>query len=271
MSTYNDSASTVTTTSGQLVPPGAYGLEDTSKNLDSTNKTISVSVNHFTVFVVVDSTSSVLTGKIVDVSGGSGGDSGGGSSTPTATITPMDNSQPLALQNIIVGSTVSITGLRVSGAGTPTEDHSVNVISSGTGNSGAVTVIVRSKAQTKVIALNGTEMFDVNDPRDGSNDISIKVTGISAAGRVSLLVTSLVSGGRALTVDDLVDYTGTEIEAVNFPNPFDARVQGGGFKGTKTQGQLTLTRTGATTFRMLCRKISWAPCGSRSKARSGSW
>ena len=59
---YNDTASTVTTTGGVLVPPNSYGIEDTSKTVDSVNNTVSVSVNHFTVYVVVNSTEPMLIG-----------------------------------------------------------------------------------------------------------------------------------------------------------------------------------------------------------------
>ncbi|OGR79544.1 MAG: hypothetical protein A3I11_04020 [Elusimicrobia bacterium RIFCSPLOWO2_02_FULL_39_32] len=57
---YNDTSSTVTTTSGESVPPGSYGLESSNKSVDLTNKTITVDVNHFTVYVVVNATSTVL-------------------------------------------------------------------------------------------------------------------------------------------------------------------------------------------------------------------
>ncbi len=57
---YNDTNSSMFATDGTTVAPGAYGLESTGRSLNTSNNTISVSVNHFTVYVVVNSTESVL-------------------------------------------------------------------------------------------------------------------------------------------------------------------------------------------------------------------
>jgi len=52
-----------------------------------------------------------------------------------------------------------------------------------------------------------------------------------------------------LTLPDTIAYTGTEIEAFNFPNPFNATVRGFLFTGTKTSGQATLRAEGSTAIR----------------------
>ncbi|MBI1979709.1 MAG: hypothetical protein HYS58_02985, partial [Elusimicrobia bacterium] len=120
---YNDTGSTVTYNAGQSVPPGAYGLENSGRAVDDVNRTITVNVGHFTVFVVVNATSSVL------------------------------------------GSAASLGAL------------------------------------------------------------------------------------STLTVPDTLEHTGAEIEAFNFPNPFNPNEKGFNFVGTKTSGQATLRTDAATAIR----------------------
>ena len=122
---FNDTAADMLTTSGATVPAGGYGLEANGKVLNSDNNTISVNVNHFTTFVVVNSTETILT-------------------------------------------SASILG-------------------------------------------------------------------------------SVTTAG--LTVPSTTDFTGSELEAFNFPNPFNATARGFTFSGTKTSGTQTLATTGSTAIR----------------------
>jgi len=225
---YNDTTATMTTTSGQSVPPGTYGLEDTNKVVDDVNQTISVSVNHFTVFVVVNATSSTLGSGVVL----STGSSGGGSTTATFTGGSVN------ILNLTVGTTVTVSGIPVSGGAS--ESHSFTLISTGTGGSGII-INVQSQLQTFSLALNQEQLLDLNG--DNLKDLSMKVTGI--AGNVAT-----VTLGGVLQAPVTLAYTGTEIEAFNFPNPFNAGVRGFVSSALKTQGQLPIFVEGATAIRI---------------------
>ncbi len=73
-------------------------------------------------------------------------------------------------------------------------------------------------------------------------DLSLKVTGI--AGNIAT-----VTLGGVLQQPTTVDYSGTELEAFNFPNPFNPSKRGLIASATKTSGQLPISVTGATAIR----------------------
>ncbi len=220
---YNDTSSTMTTTSGIAVPPGAYGIENTNKVVDSVNKKISVSVNHFTVFVVVNSTSDTL----------GAGTTIGGSGATTATFTKGS----VNLLSLTAGTTVTVSGIPVSGGSD--ESHSFCLISTGAANGGIV-MTVQSRLQTFSVAVNQETLLDLND--DALKDLSMKVTGI--AGNVAT-----ISLGGVLQAPTTLGYAGTELEAFNFPNPFNATRRGFVSAAIKTQGQLPIYVEGATAIR----------------------
>lgn len=223
---YNDQQTTMTTTGGKSVPPGAYGLEDSLKVVDSTNNTITVETNHFTVFVVVNATSPVLgAGTVITPQGGG----------TTATF----NNTQVNILTLVTGTTMTVTGIKVSGEAI--EDHKFTLISTGANNAGII-MNVQSHLQTFNLALNQEQLVDLND--DGKKDISLIVTGFTGNGAQIKL-----AGLFGLSLPDTIAFTGTEIEAFNFPNPFNATARGFLFTGTKTSSQQTLRAEGSTVIR----------------------
>lgn len=224
---YNDTNSTMTTTSGVAVPPGAYGLENSSKTIDTANNTISVSVNHFTVYVVVNATSSVL-GAGVTINSSSG--------TTSGTFTKGQ----VNIITLTAGTTFTLNSLPVSGGAD--ESHMFTLISTGSGNSGII-LNVQSVLKTLSVAVNQESLVDLND--DGPKDISLIVSGVSGN-----QATVRIAAQLGLTLLEGSDYTGTEIEAFNFPNPFDASRQGFLFTANRAAGgPASASVTGATAIR----------------------
>ena len=195
--------------------------------MNTDNNTIAVSVNHFTVYVVVNSTESVLAGAVTTVaSGNSAAFSNSGINQVTLTL----------------GTTFTYTGITMSGGAS--ESHSFTLISTGTSSSG-ILINVQSILQQLSVAVGQDSLVDISDPRDGLKDITLKVVSIHPSSAVVN-----ISGFSGLSLPDTVDYAGTELEVFNFPNPFNAGIRGFLFAGTKTVGQATLRAEGSTAFRM---------------------
>ncbi len=223
---YNDSNSTMTTTSGQSVPPGAYGIENSSKVVDTANNTISVTVNHFTVYVVVNATSAVL-GAGVTVN------SGGGTS---GTFTKGQ----VNIINLTAGTTFTLNAIPVSGG--LDENHQFTLISTGANNAGII-MNVQSVLKVLNVAVNQESLVDLND--DGMKDVSVVVSGV--AGNIA---TVRVAAHLGVTVLEGADYTGAEMLAFNFPNPFDPTRQGFLFTANRASGgPASASVTGATAIR----------------------
>ena len=140
---------------------------------------------------------------------------------------------------LTVGATVQAS-IPVSGG--VSENHRFVLLSTGTVIDDRIQLLIRSTPETHFVALNQLKLTDLSN--DNLDDISFKFTGIS--GNTANIV---IFGLAGFGLPDTVNYAGTEIEAFNFPNPFNANSRGFLFTGTKTVGQQTLRAEGSTAIR----------------------